>query len=179
MSNPHRTHRAMTVMEVVVIAAMLLVVSAFAVPHFTGAGANAGESQSKASISATLDAVVAFRTDGRTFTTSSELATALDESQPRNTHDVGESTGPDEVSVDYDTSTEDVSVAVRAGSGSCWMAQMQGMSSDTPGQVVYAVAEAGSAVVPTCNGVAAATFAVIDEDVPDRGDRPSRPVVID
>ena len=158
----HRRHRGMTLLEVVLTAALVLGVFALAAPSFGGAGER-DATAARATLSGALDAQVALSSRHGAFT--SDPATVAD-LVPRTTVVVAPagSNAPDTVSVAVSGDT--VGLAVYDGT-SCWLAS----ATTGPGGQLYAVREGAG----TCSGTVALTVD-LDPDQPGKGKDPTEPI---
>jgi prepilin-type N-terminal cleavage/methylation domain-containing protein len=157
------TRRGLTLLEVVVVTAMLALVFAVLAPQLIAGDRFAAEEQVRVTLSSTLDAQLLILERDGSFTTSLET---LGRANPRVTHvQAAPSTGPRTASFDVDG--DELGVAVRDGAGSCWVARTDGVVT------LYGVRDGGG----QCTAALAFTVEV-DPDDPGRGRSLREPVTL-
>jgi type II secretory pathway pseudopilin PulG len=166
----NRARRGITVLEVVITAALLITVTAFVVPRI---GNDDGAPEARRTLVAAYDAASQLREQEQGW---SDDLVLLGERTARITWTDGSSSGNRAVSVtSAGTAGELVGLAVWDGSGECWMVRADD-SSGVP-DAVWAAARMESPA--GCTATAALSDAVIDPAEPGRGVDVNAPIELD
>lgn len=148
--------RAFSLIEVVVVLAILLTILALVLPSLSFSNATAGDLSAQGNIGSVLTAEVnAFSQSGAFLDTTSPSDQALTQQLPQLSLVSGAtaSTSPSQVSLQVATSGQSVGLAALGGNGTCWLEQRNFQATGTTPTTVYAARQSGGTTA--CDGSAA------------------------